>query len=98
MKDYQIWVKKNEKLFEKHAPPGWKYRGSYSYVLGFGRFHAAWLWESQKYGDFDALREHNDETWIRLSEEASDFFTSDPGEAVLLREIGVTRIIEPRKK
>ncbi|MFQ5871837.1 MAG: hypothetical protein ACE5IB_06740 [Candidatus Geothermarchaeales archaeon] len=97
-KEYQAWVKENEELMKKHAPQGWTYRGTYFYVLGFGRYSVAVMWECGKYGDFDTSREHDDETWIRLNEEASDFFTPDPGEAVLLREIGDTRIIEPKKR
>jgi len=97
VKEFQAWIKKNEGLVQKHAPPGWKYRGTYAYVLGFGRYEAAQMWECDRYGDFDALREHDDETWIRLNEEAMDFGAPEPGEAVLLREIGDTRIIEPEK-
>jgi hypothetical protein len=96
-KEYQAWVSKNEGLLKEHAPPGWTYRGTYFYVLGFGRYHVAIIWECSRYGDFDASREHNDETWTRLNEEASDFFTPDPGEAMLLREISDTKIIEPPK-
>ncbi len=44
---------------------------------------------------FDALRKH-DEAWIRLNEEAGQVFTSDPGEAVLLREIGDARTREKK--
>ncbi len=33
---------------------------------------------------------------MRLNEEYSDFFTPEPGEAVLLRELGDTKIMEPR--
>jgi hypothetical protein len=95
MKDYQAWLKNNEDLLQKHAPRGWTYRGTYAYVLGFGRFHVAGMWECSNYGDFDAFREHDDETWIRLFQESSDFLTSEPGEAVLLREMADTRIVEP---
>lgn len=97
MIDFQTWTKKNEDLFQKYAPKGWTYRGTYGYVLGFGRFHAAAMWECKTYSDFDAWREHNDKNWIRLNQEIGDFFTNEPGEAVLLREIGDTKIVEPKK-
>ena len=34
-KKYQKWIKENEKDMAAHAPKGWKYRGTYFYVLGF---------------------------------------------------------------
>ena len=94
MKELQAWVKDNEGLVQKHKPPGWTYLGTYAYVLGFGRHHIAWIWECDGYKDFESWREHEDETWNRLMEELSDFFTNEPLEAVLLREIGDTKIIE----
>ncbi|HEY5539261.1 MAG TPA: hypothetical protein VIL58_06960 [Thermoplasmata archaeon] len=97
MREFQEWVTKNEDLFQKYAPTGWKYRGTYGYVLGFGRFSAATLWECKKYGDFDNWREHDDATWNRIGEEMGDFFTADSGESVLLREIGDVKIIEKSK-
>ena len=97
MKEFQAWTKKNEDLFMKHAPKGWTYRGTYGYVLGFGRYGIASLWECSKYGDFDTWREHRDETWVRLGEETGDFFIQGEGEAVLLREIGDVKIMEKAK-
>lgn len=91
---FQRWVQENEGLLEKHGPPGWTYRGTYFYVLGFGRYTVASMWESRTYGDFDAWREHEDPEWARLSEESSEFYANDPGEAVLLREVGDTKIME----
>lgn len=96
-KEFQAWTKKNEDLFQKHAPKGWTYRGTYGYVLGFGRFGAALMWECSKYGDFDTFREHRDETWIRLGEEAGDFTSASEVESVLLREIGDVKIMEKAK-
>lgn len=97
MIEYQQWVRKNEDLMKEHTPPGWKYLGTYAYVLGFGHHHIASLWECETYKDFDNWREHNDENWLRILEEAQDFFSTDPVESVLLREIGDTRIVEPKK-
>lgn len=95
MRRLQDWLAKNEGMFQKHAPPGWTYKGTYAYVLGFGRFQVASLWECRTYGDFDALREHDDAEWMSLNEQMSDFFTPEPGESVLLREMGDTKILEP---
>ena len=98
MRDFQEWTKKNETLFAKHAPPGWAYRGTFGTVLGFGRHDAAMIMECGKYADFDNLREHNDETWMRLGEEATEFFLPGSNEAMLLREIGDVKVQEPKKK
>ena len=96
-KEFQEWVKKNEDVIKKSAPRGWTYRGTYGYVLGFGRFGGAQLWECSKYGDFDAWREHNDPAWTRIGEQFQEFLNEDPGEAILLREMGDVKIIEARK-
>ena len=41
---FQKFIKK-EKTLVKHAPKRWKYLGTYFYVLGFGPYSAADLWE-----------------------------------------------------
>ena len=96
-RELQEWVNKNEDVIKKSAPRGWTYRGTYGYVLGFGRFGGAQLWECSKYGDFDTWREHNDPAWTRIGEQFQEFLTEDPGESILLREIGDVKIIEPKK-
>lgn len=103
MEEFQQWVKKNEDAIRKYAPMGWRYRGTYATVLGFGRYSVTTMWECTKYGDFDALRNHDDPTWVRLGEEWADFFHQTGGyqtggEATLLREIGDTKIIAPKEK
>jgi len=55
------------------------------------------MMECNKYGDFDALRDHKDETWDRLNEEATDFFLPGEAEAMLLREVGDVKVLEPKK-
>ncbi len=97
-KEYQEWVKKNEGPIEKHAPKGWIYRGTFGTVFGFGRFDTTTIWEIGKYGDLDASREHQDETFVRLMEEWTDFFIPGASEATLIREMGDVRIIEPKKQ
>jgi len=96
--DFQKWVKKNEKLYAEHAPKGWKYRGTYFYVMGFGQFTAAEFWECKDYADLDTWRNHADPVWIRLNEEGMDFGTAEPPVGWLLREAGDTKITEAKKK
>jgi hypothetical protein len=95
--EMQAWIKKNEDVFKKSAPRGWTYRGTYGYVLGFGRFAGAQMWECNRYGDFDSWREHNDPAWTRTVEDFQEFLTEDVGESILLREIGDVRVMEPKK-
>ena len=98
MKEFQKFIKENEKTYAEHAPKGWKFRGTYFYVLGFGPYHAADIWECSDYADFDAMRNHNDPMWLKLWEKAMEFATSEPIPAWLLREAGDTKITEPKKK
>ncbi len=98
MTEFQKFVKKNEKILSKHAPKGWKFLGTHFYVLNFGPYHAADLWEISNYADFDALRNYEDPTWLKLWQQAMEFTTTEPTPAWLLREAGDTKITEPKKK
>jgi hypothetical protein len=95
--DYIAWVKKNKKSLQDHAPPGWKYRGSYMSVLGFGRYDVTDIWEMKKYGDFDTFRNWKDKVSLQLQTEWMDFFLPGAGEATLLREVGDVLFVEPKK-
>jgi len=95
--EYIAWVKKNKKNIQDHAPPGWKYRGTYGAVLGFGRYDVTEIWELRKYGDFDTFRNWDDKVSLRLQAEAQDFVLSGAGESILLREVGDVVIVEPKK-
>ena len=96
-KEYQRWIKENEKSIAEHAPKNWKYMGTYFYVLGFGPYTAAALWEISDYADFDLLRDHDDPIWLKLWEESMAFGTNEPTPNWLLREAGDTKITEPKK-
>jgi hypothetical protein len=96
--EYQKWIKENEKNLAEHAPTGWKYRGTYFYVLGFGPYTAAQFWEISDYADLDNLRNHDDPTYWKLVEQSIDFGTPEPTPTWLLREAGDTKITEPKKK
>ena len=97
-KEYQKFLRDNKKAFPKFAPKGWKYRGTYFYVLGFGPYHAVDFWECTNYADFDTWRNYNDPNWIRLARQAMEFTTEEPTTAWLLRGAGDTKIIEPKEK
>lgn len=96
--EFQKFVKENEKTIAKSAPKGWKYRGTYFYVLGFGPYTAAQFWECSDYADFDAFRTHQDPTWLKLWQQSMEFSTPEPTPSWLLREAGDTKIVEPEKK
>jgi hypothetical protein len=95
--ELQEWLKKNQGTLAKHAPTGMTYRGTFGSVLGFGKFDVAQMWEMSKYGDFDRFREHDDQTWNQLNAEFLDFFMPGFGEAILLREMGDVKVVEPKK-
>jgi len=99
-REFQRFIKENEKTLAKHAPEGWKYLGTYFYVSGFGPYGGAMLWECSDYADFDTSRKHLDEdpTWLDLWKQIMDFWTPEPTPAWLLREAGDTKITEPEKK
>lgn len=97
MNDFQAWVKKNEGALSKHAPPGWLYRGTFSPVFGFGTTDTVQIWEVGKYGDLDAARNHEDKDWARLQQEMQNLMGHTEVPALLLREIGDTKIVETEK-
>jgi len=98
--EFQKFIKENEKTLAKHAPKGWKYMGTYFYVLGFGPYGiaGAWFWECSNYADLDTWRDYDDPIWSKLSEQIVEFGTPEPIPAWLLREAGDTKILEPKKK
>ena len=91
VKEYQKWIKENEKTIAEHAPKNWKYMGTYFYVCGFGPYTTVTLWEISDYADFDTMRKHKDSTWLKLSEDGMAFGTPEPTQSWLLREAGDTR-------
>jgi len=97
IKEFQEFIKKNEKTKAAHAPKGWKYLGTYFYVLGFGPYHAAVMWEITDYADLDALRDHNDPIFWNIIEQFLDLTAHEPTPGWLLREVGDTQITEPKK-
>jgi hypothetical protein len=96
-KAFQEFIKKNQKTKAEHAPKGWKYLGTYCYVLGFGPYHAAVMWEVSDYADFDALRRHDDPVFWSLIEQFLSFTDHEPTPGWLLREIGDTKLNEPQE-
>ena len=97
LKEYKKFVKENEKTLAEHAPKGWKYLGIYFYVLGFGLYHCAVLWEISDYADFDTFRNHDDQVYWKWTEKSMGYATNEPVQSWLLREVGDTKITEPEK-
>lgn len=98
MKELQKFVKENEKTIAEHAPKGWKYLGTYFYVLGFGPYHLAVIWEISDYADFDTLRDHDDQVFWQTLEKKMNLLTNEPTHCWLLRKVGETKITEPKKE
>jgi hypothetical protein len=95
--EYFAWVKKNRKNIQDHAPPGWKFRGIFGTVLGFGRYDVTEIWELEKYADFDTLRNWDDKVSLRLQAEAQDFMLPGANESILLREVSDVVVVEHKK-
>lgn len=96
--EFQGWLKRNSKKLADHAPPGWRYRGTYMAVLGFGTHDVTTVWELKDYADFDKLRTHEDPVWARLVAEEAGFHVQGSGQSVLLRAVGDTLVREPSAK
>lgn len=93
--EYQRWLKRNSKKLAEHAPPGWRYVGTYMTVLGFGTHDKTTVYEVGKYADFDNLRNHDDAAWARLTAEEAGFHVHGSGQAMLMRAADDTFILEP---
>ena len=68
MTELQKFVEENQETIAKHAPKGWKYLGTYFYVLGFGPYHLAVMWEITDYADLDTMRDHDDPIFWNIIE------------------------------
>jgi len=92
-KEFQTWVKKNEKAVAAWGKKwGIKYLGTYYYALGTGAHVNAggcFMWELSKYGDIDTgLRMFNDPEDERLTKELTALFVNVPTSTLLLRPFG----------
>ena len=89
-REFQEFIKKNQQTKAEHAPKGWKYLGTYCYVLGFGPYHAAVMWDISDYADFDALRNHDDPVFQKFM----FYLRQNSGRAVKKRENDAKNSIE----
>ena len=92
-KEFQDWIKKNEKAFAALLKKsGMKYRGTYYYAMGTGaqmNAMACFMTEFSNYGDIDAsLKLFKDPEDERISRESMKFLASTPTSSLLLRPIG----------
>ncbi len=99
-KEFQKFIKENEKTLSEHAPKGFKYMGTYFYAAGFGPYVGAQLWECSNYADFDSSLVNIEKNPIALKvwEQMMDYMTPEPVTCWLLRGAGETKILEPKKK
>lgn len=86
--ELEDWLLNNAKRLQDHAPPGWTWKGDYTYELGLGGpFNVIGFWEcSDKWADVDVWMAHEDETWERLKREFATFFDPE-AEAFMLKEL-----------
>ena len=98
MQEFQKFVEENQDTLAKHAPKGWKYLGTYCYVLGFGPYHVAIMWEITDYADLDTLRNHDDQVFWDLIEKKYAPLMHEATPGWLLRKVGDTKITEAKKE
>jgi len=98
VKELQKFVQENQKTLAEHAPKGWKYLGTYFYVMGFGSYHGAVLWEITDYADLDIMRDHEDPIFWDLIEKKFSFLTNEPTPGWLLRKVGDAKITESKEE
>jgi hypothetical protein len=92
---YREWEVKNRQALQETAPPGWIYAGTFFTVFGFGKHDVETRWEISNYAALDTARDYENETWDKLSIEASDFFEPTlPGEVSLVRSAEGVKILE----
>jgi len=92
-KEFQDWIKANEENLAAWGKKiGWKYRGTYYYVLGTGAHVNAggcMMWELSKYGDIDkSLTAFKDPTDEKLTRELTELLVNMPTPSLLLRPFG----------
>ena len=96
-KEFQDWIKANEENLAAWAKKaGWKYRGTYYYVLGTGAHLNAggcFMWELSKYGDIDKLLTiFKDPVDEKLTRELTELLENIPTPSLLLRPFGEAHI------
>ena len=97
-KELQKFIEDNQETIAKHAPKGWKYLGTYFYVMGFGPYQLAVMWEITDYGDLDNMRDHDDPVFWDLIEKKFSLLTNEPTPGWLLRKAGDTKITESKEE
>ena len=93
--EFQAWIKTNEKALAKLAQKaGWKYLGTFYYVLGTGgAANGCFLHEFSKYADIDRSRElFGDTADEKLSKQLMDLLASDPMHDRILRPMGEAQV------
>ena len=93
--EFQAWVKANEKTLAKLAQKsGWKYLGTFYYVLGTGgSANGCFLHEFSKYADIDRSRElFGDAADEKLSKQLMELLSSESMHDQILRAMGEAKV------
>jgi hypothetical protein len=99
LRDYQEWFRTNAERFEKSAPSGWRFKGTYIPVFGFGPRLSEIHWELDDYSAFDAAHAVTREggEFQELIGEMFRFVEQNHAGARLLKHAGhpETIVVEP---
>lgn len=88
LKAFQSWASKNDERIRKVAPEGWKLRGIYFPVFGFGQALTEIHWDIENYAAFDAAHRAGSEKgpYFEVVSELYSFLDVRGQSARLLKE------------
>lgn len=87
---YVDWVHQNESALEKAAPQGFRLRGIFLTVQGFGKHDTEIHWEVETYGAFDNAYQKaiQGSDYATLLAQWNEFLVPHCSEGRLLRQVG----------
>ena len=85
-KQYKAWSLRNTEELKRRHGKGWKLVDAYR-TVGLSDFDVAWIWQFNRWSDWDAFYDLEDKVLNKLMEEESKFFLPGTGRAVVIREM-----------
>ena len=85
-KQYKAWALKNTEELKRRHGQGWKLVGAYG-SMGLSDFDVAWIWQFNRWSDWDTYYDLDDKALERLLEEEDKFLLPGTGRTVVIREM-----------
>ena len=87
-KEYREWVLKEYiDQMQKHALPGWTFRGMYGPTMNLGTRDITEIWEFEKFANIDDVVQSDDPVVNRLLSQSMEFFQPGSCRAHILKDI-----------